>query len=117
MTATITKGVIEITPDLVVGYEVRTETTTVIHELVGGGTHVTDGPDRLRTGTLTLLFSSEEDALAAQDAHMAGGTFALSDTVRDIAMTYVRRGGMTYRLDPDTLNKWLLEVGFQEIEP
>jgi hypothetical protein len=112
---TITKGLVTITPVLVLGYEVSTDTTTVVHNLVDGTIAVTDGPDRPRTGTLEMLFDDETDALEAHDAHMAGGVFTLTDPDRDISMTYVRSGPMVYMLEPETLDNWVLRVGFQEL--
>lgn len=113
MTISITKGILTINP-VMVEYEVTTKTTTTVHELLDGTVDVTDGPDGLRSGTLKQMYSTEADALEAQEFHASGGVAALTISGHDLDMNYVRQGAMLLRRDP-VLGIWWLEVGFQEV--
>ncbi len=113
---TITQEATTITPDLVLGYEARTETTNVEHRLVGGGITISLGVELPREGDLELFFISREDAWAAHELHAAPGLFVLEDAeLPELNMTYARRGSQSIRLDPRTRLRWILRVGFREV--
>lgn len=116
MTTTITKGATTITPALALGYRAETESMNVVHRKLGGGVDVSLAPDSPRTGTLKLLFLTRAEAWAAHALHTSVGTLTLADSdLPQTNMTYVRDGRMEIELDDQTLKRWVLTVGFQEV--
>lgn len=106
-----------VSPTLVLGYQVERESQNIVHQIIGGGIAVTLVRPNPRTGTLELFFLEEADAFDAADKHAAETTFTLSDTDRpSINMTYVVSGSVYVELDPETRNRWLVSVDFQEVE-
>lgn len=104
-------------PVLVLGWETKRQSQNIIHDLIGGGIGVTLIRPRPRSGTLELLYTSEDDAAEALEFHGRETTFSLSDTDRSsVAMTYVVNGECGLALDRDTRDVWVVAVGYQEVE-
>lgn len=105
-------------PDLVVGYETTREARTLIHDTLDGGIAVSLIPPRPRSGTLRLFYRSETAAKAAMDLHGRETSFGLESTERPtIDMSYVVTGSVRVALDEATLDRWTVDVGYQEIAP
>lgn len=119
MAATITQGVTTISPTLVLSYESTRTSTNRVRPLLGGGIAVSLGEAGPRTGTLELFFLTEAAAEQAEQLHMLAGVFALADPDRPtIAMSYVvaDAGAISRTLDPETRERWIVTVDYQEIE-
>lgn len=122
MSNTITIGATIITPDQVDGYTSIRESGNIVHRILGNPSpDVTFRPAQLRTGTLRLVFDSEAEAKAAEDAHATATTTCTldSDDAPTVAMTYVTDGAgrISRSLDDETRDAWILEVPFQEVVP
>lgn len=118
MGATITQGATTITPQLVLSYESTRRSGNKVHQLLTGALAVTLGGAGLRTGTLELFFLTEQAAAAAELAHTVSAVFTISDPGRPtMAMTYVLAdgGALVRRLDPETRDRWIVTVDFQEV--
>lgn len=106
-----------ISPALVLGYQTARESQNIVHDLIGGGIAVTMIRPRPRSGTLELFFLTEADGFAALTSHGAETTFTLSDSDRpSVGMTYVTDGAIDLELDEATRTRWVLRVGYQEVE-
>lgn len=104
-------------PALVLGYETSQESQNIIHDIIGGGIAVTLVRPRPRAGTLELFYLTEADAFEALALHARETTFSLSDTDRpSVAMTYVTDGSIDLGLDDEGRQRWVLSVGYQEVE-
>lgn len=106
-----------VSPALVLGYQTSTESQNIVHDLIGGGIAVTLVRPRPRSGRLELLFLQEADGFLALKAHARETTFSLSDTDRpEVGMDYVTEGAIDLSLDEQTRKRWVLSVGYQEVE-
>lgn len=114
---TVTSDSTTISPALVLGYETSRESQNTVHDIIGGGIAVTLVRPRPRSGTLELFFLTEGDAFDAMTKHSLESSFTLSDTDRpSVNMTYVVSGALDLRLDEATRTRWVLSVGYQEVE-
>lgn len=113
--ATIVSGTLELAPITMTGYESSRETTSLVHEILGRATpDITLRPARSRTGTLTLVFALEVDALAAEAAHAEGRIFTIQHPTRSsIDMDYVPAGRVVRALLPT--GDWTVSIDFQEV--
>jgi hypothetical protein len=99
-------------------YSTAWRSRNIVHDLIGGGIAVSLIAPRPRGGTLDLLYPDEETAYAAVTLHLEETAFTLSETDRPhVSMTYVLDGEVTIRLDEDTLEMFVVSVGFQEVIP
>jgi len=115
---TISNGIDTITPDLVLGYSDQTYTTNVEHIILGGGMTVSLGDDLPREGKLDIFFLNRADAWAARDFHKTAAVFSLVDAaLPELNMSYVRKSDQGIRLDPETRIRWILSIGFREVNP
>jgi len=115
--ATITTGSGTITPDLVLGYQAASDTRNARHSPLTGPASFTLRGEGLRAGTLQLLFEIDTAAYAAYAQLAVPGVFTLASTEEpEIGMKFARDGQMTIALDSQLLKKWVVSVGFQEIE-
>lgn len=104
-------------PALVLGYEAEQESQNIVHDIIGGGIGVSLIRPRPRAGTLELFYLTELDAAQCRFIHAAESTFSLSDTeLSTIAMTYVVDGSITIRLDDEGRRRWIVSVGYQEVD-
>lgn len=116
MTTTIYQDSDSIAPELVHAYEPETDVATTFHETISGRVIATLRPALPRSGTLNLVFYTEEAAWAAEDFHRRLAFFQLDDTDSPhINMTYGVNGRMRVTLDDDSGAAWILEVPFREI--
>jgi len=103
-------------PTLVLGYESSRPASTIVHQRLGGATDVLVRPAGLRTGTLRLFYYLEYDAAAAEDMLAKAASFTLNETDRyTINMEFVLSGTLTRYLDDQTRDRWVVEVGYQEV--
>lgn len=104
-------------PALVLGYETSRESQNVVHDIIGGGIAVTLVRPRPRAGTLELFYLTEEDAFDSLALHSRETTFSITDTDRPrVDMTYVTEGSMDLALDEEGRVRWVLSVGYREVE-
>lgn len=115
---TITKSGVSIIPKMVVGYTALTRSANIIHTIIGRpdpDVSLTD--DQLRTGSLTLLFTTPAAAWEAHEMHRHSGVLRIFDQdIPAINMAYVRDGEMQIQLDPVSRTLWTLTIGFQEVK-
>lgn len=118
MTITITNGLTNIEPVLVLPYEFEYVQANLVHEVPGAPyPDVTIRPAGARTGTLQILFVGLADALAAAELHLTGEVLELTDTVNPLMdMQYVPID-TTRLVQQESINPWFLLVPFQEVEP
>ena len=120
MTATIsaTNGSGTSVPKTVLSpYSTAWQSRNVVHDLIGGGIAVSLVAPRLRNGDLKLLYESEATAYACVTLHKNATSFTLTETTRpSVAMTYVVDGQIEILLD-DPMDRWIVTIGFQEIQP
>lgn len=106
-----------VSPALVLGYQTSRSSQNIIHDLIGGGIAVTLIRPRPRSGTLELFFLTEEVGFDALEKHGRETTFTLTDSDRaSVNMTYALDGTLDLRLDEATRERWVLSVGYQEVE-
>lgn len=104
-------------PTLVLGYDTSRESQNIVHDIIGGGIAVSIVRPRPRQGRLELFFETEAQAFSALQLHSREATFTLNDSERpSVSMTYVTEGGIGLSLDSATRNRWVLSVGYQEVE-
>lgn len=107
-----------IRPTLVLGFETAIETRHITHEVLGtGAVDVTMRPAAPRSGTLRLLFETENAAATAFSLHFDANTFTLADTDRPLVvnMRYVPIGAVRLVLDDESRSLWTVEVPYQEV--
>lgn len=91
---------------------------SVVHDLIGDGIAVSIVTPRLRAGEMELLYATEAEAFACATLHTTGPTFTLTETERPhLDMSYVVDGVIRVRLDEQTLEYWVVTVGYQEVTP
>lgn len=99
-------------------WETAYQSRNVIHDLIGGDIAVSLVAPRPRNGEMSLLYDDETAAFAAAALHRQETTFVLTETDRpDVSMTYVTDGDIRVALDEQTLNVWIVSVGYQEVTP
>lgn len=106
------------TPTLVLGWTDERESQTVVHDLIGGGIAVTLVDSRPRSGTMSLLYSTEANAVAARDLLASADEYTIADPDRAAAvdMQFVTLS-TSLVLDDESRDAWQIDVDFQEIEP
>jgi hypothetical protein len=125
MTTTITRAPAPATgpmvPQLMLTWASQRVGGNQVHLPIGGTwPDVTLWPASPRRGTLTFLFTSRADALAAEAAHADVGVFTLTDDdLPELGMRYVvqQGGNIGLTLDPETRRNWLLSVDFEQVSP
>lgn len=104
-------------PALVLGYQTARESQNIVHDIIGGGIAVTLVRPRPRSGRLELFYLTEAAAFDALTKHSRETTFTLTDTDRPaVNMTYVTEGAIDLALDEEGRTRWIVSVGYQEIE-
>jgi hypothetical protein len=113
---TISNGTTTITPQVVDGYEAKSDSATIVHRLLDGTIGISLALDAPRSGDLRCYFATEAAAWTAHNALAEPSVWTLSDTdVPSVGMVFVRQGAMSIALDDDLRYTWLLTVGFQEL--
>lgn len=104
------------TPALILGYDTSSQSRNRVFDTLDGGILVAVYPTRPRAGTLRLFYLEETAAATARDLHTREATFTLASTERpSINMAYAVFGAVRLELDPETRDRWTVEVGYQEI--
>ena len=104
-------------PALVLGYETEQESQNIVHDIIGGGIAITLVRPRPRAGRLRLFYLTEATANAARLLHARETTFTFTDTdLPTIAMTYALNGSISPALEDAGRKRWIVEVGYQEVE-
>lgn len=121
MTATISAGDGSgtTTPlEVLMPYQTSWAGRNIVHDLIGGGIAISLVTPRPRSGTLALLYATEDDAFGCAQLHTAETTFTLTETERPhLSMTYViDSGGVTVELNEDR-DTWQVSIAFQEVTP
>ena len=119
MPTTITAVSTEATtsPELVLGYQTSRESRNIVHDLISGRIAVTMVGPRPRAGVLELFYLTENDAFDAMNLHATESMFTLYDSDRPaVNMTYVIDGSVELELDDETRDRWVVSVGYQEVE-
>lgn len=121
MTATITatNGAGTTTPLTILSpWETSWESRNIIHPLIGGGLVVSLVAPWPRAGEFEALYATEAEAFACAALHGNETSFTLTESDRPhLAMTYVVDGTTRVRLDDDTLEVWVVSVGYQAVTP
>lgn len=101
-----------------VEYDARRNVPNVLHQIIGrGDVDVTFKPGGLRSGSMTLLFDSYDDADGASSSlATTPGVWAYGDGGDEltIIMRLVVNGETALVLD-ETRAAWLLQIPFQEV--
>jgi hypothetical protein len=116
---TITDGTTTITPDLVLGWDSTRDARTQVHPVLGrSDPEVTLRPSAVRTGRLQLWFVEQADAVAAELAHAGTSVWSLNAGPDAPGLpAYVVSGAVTLHADGSSLDRWLVEVEYQEVVP
>lgn len=121
MTATITatNGAGSTTPVSILSpWATSWRSRNVIHDVVGGGLVVSLVAPRPRAGTFEAFYNTEAEAFACIALHEVETSFVLNETdLPNVGMTYVIDGVLDARLDPDTLELWIVTIGYQAVIP
>lgn len=97
-------------------YGAQIRSRNVVHDLIGGGISVSLVQPRPRAGELRLLYETEAAADAALRLHYQEATFTLVESDRPtLNMTYAVDGDLAIELDDQTLEVWIVTIGYQEI--
>lgn len=117
MSSSISDGTTSVLPLVVDGYESTRQSQNVFNNVIGRSLpDVFLNPASPRTGTLTMLFATEADALACEALHTGTALLTFSDSdLPSATMTYVADGSITRRLDPESRALWLVTVDFREV--
>lgn len=104
-----------ITPFAVTEYKVEQQAGNIVHHILGRtDPDITLRPTGLRTGILTLIFTTAAAADDARRQHATGTVFTLtSDAVPALNMSYVLAGALG--TIHGNANQWTLAVDFQEV--
>ena len=115
--STISDGTTTVTPILITGWDTRREGGNVIHDIIDRqDDDVTFRPARLRSGTLTALCATLEDALALETLAAQPRRLYLEDTDHpSINMTFVIAGDITVTLDDETREQATVGLDFQQV--
>lgn len=105
------------TPILVITYEWSQQVNNIIKPILNrSDVDVSFQPAGLREGELVVLCANATDAATVAAMHADLGTCQLTDPDQPTAnMTYVPTKRINVKLDPETLTRWLVTTGFQEI--
>lgn len=103
-------------PDFVDGWAETRNSRTVVNPIVGGGVDYVLYPADLRTGTMSLIFLDEQDAIDCFEVHSQAAVFTITDTERpSINMNYIVSGSNTRTLDDQSRKWWVVSIQYQEV--
>lgn len=120
MTTTITDGVTTLNPDQVQGWDAERPSRSVLHPILSRpDPDVTLRPGGLRTGTMRQFYLSYAPAQAAADAQAAASVWNMtaSDQAGLTLRYVVANGSVRLSAVGDDLNRWIVEVPYQEVAP
>lgn len=103
-------------PDFVDGWAETRSSRTVVNPIVGGGVDYILYPADLRSGTMTLVFLDEQDAIDCFQLHAKAAVFTITDTDRpSINMNYIVNGSNTRTLNDQNRTWWTVAIQYQEV--
>jgi len=119
MTSTITLGLQQVVPDLVVDVQTSVDVPTIVHRIIGRtDPDVTLQPAQLRSGTLQLLMTDGLTAATAVAVLSTPGVATLTDTdVPAVNMAFVVTGQLDSQMDTQDMRRWTVTVPYQEVTP
>lgn len=105
------------TPALVLSLSSTRNSRSRLHYVIGRGDPVvTLALPSFRSGTIELFYTTEQEAADAERMHTQSGKFVLSYPERPTwAMSYVLGGALKKQLDPETRDRWVVSVDYQEV--
>jgi hypothetical protein len=113
----ITKGIATFTTTSQIGWDTTRESRTLVHAILDGPDAVTLRSADARTGSMTLLFDTADEAGAVDVAHIAPAVWTLTDAdMPGNTMRYVLAPGTGPRVRYDQ-GKWAVDVAFREVLP
>ncbi|GAA4178941.1 hypothetical protein [Gryllotalpicola koreensis] len=112
---TITDGSTTVTPDLVLQVTSSQDGGSIVHDIIGGGTVMTQRPALARTGTLTLFFLTEEQAEACRALHATGAQLQYDEPEHPSRALSYTATSIGPALDDATRKRWTVDVGFREV--
>ena len=120
MTTTISNGTTSTTPAVDMSAQQNRPVRNLVHPLIGSPVpDVTLRDPGARTGSLELVYATDDAARAAESLHRTGGVFTLTDDQQpDRNMTYVLApGALSVRQELPYQHLWVLTVPYQEVAP
>jgi hypothetical protein len=113
--ATITDGTTTVTPDLVLQVTSSQAGGSIIHDIIGGGTVMTQRPARPRSGTLNLFFLTEDEAEACRALHATGALLTYDEPEHASRHLVYTATNISPALDDQTRHRWTVSVDFREV--
>jgi len=119
MTATISDGATNFEPLMVVGWESTREAGNVIHDIINRpDDDVTYRPARYRSGTLTVLCATLEDAITLEALVSQPKKLTLTEDTRPaLNMAFVVEGDITVTLEEETREEATVAIEFRQVAP
>lgn len=121
MTTTLTNGIDTISPVAVDGYASTSRHGNIVHQILASeDVDVVLRPAGLRTGRMTLMMGDDESASAAAETALRSGTVWTLSPGGDpttVAMQFVVVDDVTRTMDDGTRLVWLVDFGWQEVNP
>jgi len=106
----------QVNPDFVDGWAETRNSRTVVNPIVGGGVDYILYPADLRSGTMSLMFFDEQDAIDCFQLHGKAAVFTITDTDRpSINMNYIVNGSNTRTLNDQNRTWWVVALQYQEV--
>lgn len=118
MTTTLTYDATTVTPLNVDGWSQTRDSGTLRHDYIDGSVDYTIRAMGPRTGTLSLLFTSEAEALSCEALHQTAPYIDIVSDERDIAngrYVVADGGAVGVELDDETRDLWVVTVDFSEV--
>ena len=108
-----------VVPDQVHIFEDDVTPGTVVHDVIGlTYPEVTLRPAKSPTGVLKLFFLTHEAAQLARVFHMTAATFSIvSETMPWLPSRYVPQRSIRRVQQVENPRRWVLEVGYRELQP
>lgn len=105
-----------VTPVAVTRYDALHESANIIHQMLDGSIAATLIGDRPASGTVEMIFTTDEDAALARTILGARSRLVLEGNIRPaFDMTFVRQGALAAAVHDEARDVWVLSVGFQEV--
>lgn len=103
-------------PMLVTEYSARRQGRSVVHDTLDSDVAVVLNSARPRSGTMTLLYASENEAHDSVNLHSSAQLFWISVTGRHrLAMRYAVVGDVSIEVDRVTRDHWHVTIAWQEM--
>lgn len=94
------------------------DSANIVHQLIDGTIAATLVGDLPPSGTLTVIFTSDNEMRAAREILARPCAFALASSTRPVVdMTFIRQGQLRPGMNDTVRSIWEFEVGYQEVIP